>query len=90
MTELFDRYVAGAGGCMIARELNEMGKRTIKGNRWSVSSVMGIVKNEKYKGDLLMGKTYTVDAISKRRFQNMGQEDVNAIIIVDHFSPFRY
>jgi len=28
---------------------------------------MGIVKNEKYKGDLLMGKTYTVDAISKRR-----------------------
>ena len=75
MTEIFDRYVAGAGGCMIARELNEMGKRTIKGNRWSVSSVMGIVKNEKYKGDLLMGKTYMVDAISKRRFQNMGQED---------------
>ena len=75
MTEIFDRYVAGAGGCMIERELNEMGKRTIKGNRWSVSSVMGIVKNEKYKGDLLMGKTYTVDAISKRRLQNMGQED---------------
>ena len=72
---IFDRYIAGAGGCMIARELNEMGKRTIKGNKWTVSSVMGIVKNEKYKGDLLMGKTYTVDAISKRRLQNMGQED---------------
>ena len=75
MKYIFDRYIAGAGGCMIARELNEMGKRTIKGNKWTVSSVMGIVKNEKYKGDLLMGKTYTVDAISKRRLQNMGQED---------------
>lgn len=72
---IFNRYISGAGGCMIARELNEMGKKTIKGNNWSVSSVMGVIKNEKYKGDLMMGKTYTVDAISKRRLKNFGQED---------------
>ena len=34
-----------------------------------------MIIDEKYKGDLLMGKTYTGDAISNRRFQNMGQED---------------
>jgi len=32
-------------------------------------------KNEKYAGDLLMGKSYTVDPISKRRLANNGEED---------------
>ena len=46
---IFDRYVAGAGSTMIARELNEQGIPTIKGNPWTSTSVMGIIKNEKYK-----------------------------------------
>ena len=37
---IFDRYVAGAGSTMIARELNEQGITTIKGNDWTSSSVM--------------------------------------------------
>lgn len=37
------------------------------------SGVLGIIKNKKYKGDLLMGKTYTVDPISKRRLDNRGE-----------------
>ena len=45
---IFDRYVAGAGSTMIARELNEQGIPTIKGNPWTSSSVMGIINNEKY------------------------------------------
>ena len=44
---IFDRYVAGAGSTMIARELNEQGIPTIKGNPWTSSSVMGIINNEK-------------------------------------------
>ncbi len=39
------------------------------------STVIGIIKNEKYKGDLLLGKTFTVDPISKRRLENFGEED---------------
>ena len=31
--------------------------------------------NEKYKGDLLLGKSFTVDPISKRRLENMGEEE---------------
>lgn len=72
---IFERYVAGAGGGIIARELNEQGITTLKGNKWTPSGVIGVIKNEKYKGDLLMGKTFTVDPISKRRLNNFGEED---------------
>ena len=72
---IFKRYVAGAGSTMIARELNEQEIPTVHGNRWSPSSVMGIINNEKYMGDLLLGKSFTVDPISKRRLTNMGEED---------------
>lgn len=82
---IFDRYVAGAGSSMIARELNEQGITTIRGNQWTSSSVMGIINNEKYKGDILLGKTFTVDPISKRRLENLGEED--RFYIKDHHEP---
>ena len=82
---IFERYVAGAGSTMIARELNEQGIMTIRGNPWTSSSVMGIVNNEKYKGDILLGKTFTVDPISKRRLENLGEED--RFYIRDHHEP---
>lgn len=82
---IFDRYVAGAGTTMIARELNEQGIMTIKGNPWVSSSVMGIINNEKYKGDILLGKTFTVDPISKRRLENLGEED--RFYIHNHHEP---
>ena len=82
---IFDRYVAGAGSTMIARELNEQEIPTIRGNPWTSSSVMGIINNEKYKGDILLGKTFTVDPISKRRLDNLGEED--RFYIKDHHEP---
>lgn len=39
------------------------------------STVRGIITNEKYKGDVLMQKTFTVDPISKRRLDNFGEEE---------------
>ena len=47
----------------------------IRGNKWTASSIMGVINNEKYKGDLLLGKTFTVDPLSKRRLENFGEED---------------
>ena len=49
---------------------------------WRDHGVMGMIKNEKYKGDVLLGKTFTVDPISKRRLANMGEE--NQYYIRDH------
>ncbi|MGE5496138.1 MAG: recombinase family protein [Burkholderiales bacterium] len=53
-----------------------IGYKTKKGSsKWAPSTVLGIIKNEKYKGDVIMGKTFTVDPISKRRLENFGEED---------------
>ena len=73
---IFKRYIEGAGATIIARELKELGYKTKRGNlKWGISGIVGIIKNEKYKGDLVMGKTFTVDPISKRRLSNIGESD---------------
>ncbi len=73
---IFERYVQGAGGKIIARELKNLGYKTKRGDsNFSEHGVIGIIKNEKYKGDLLMGKTFTTDPITKRRLDNMGEAD---------------
>lgn len=82
---IFSRYVEGAGSSMIAKELNGQGILTLRGNKWTSSSIMGIINNEKYKGDILLGKTFTVDPISKRRLDNFGEED--RFYIRNHHEP---
>ncbi|SNT11462.1 Site-specific DNA recombinase [Anaerovirgula multivorans] len=73
---IFNRYVEGAGCFVIAKELSKLGYKTRKGStRWHESTVRGIIKNEKYKGALLQGKTFTVDPITHRRLDNMGERE---------------
>lgn len=73
---IFRRYTEGAGGFVIAQELQNLGYKTKRGStKWAESTIIGIIKNEKYKGDILMGKTFTLDPISKRRLDNFGEED---------------
>ena len=42
-------------------------------DEWTVNSVSGILKNEKYKGDALLQKTYTVDYLTKTVAKNRGE-----------------
>ena len=74
-------------GCgVIARELEQMGCKTKRNNStWADTTVMGILKNEKYIGDIGQGKTFKVDPISKRRFDNFGEED--QFYIHEHHEP---
>lgn len=72
----------GAGELMltilsaIAKELTAKGIKTPKGgNKWCESTIRGILKNEKYIGDVLMGKTFTIDPISHKRLSNLGEVD---------------
>lgn len=53
--------------------------------KWTDSGVRGIIKNEKYKGDLLLQKTITTDPISKRRIENFGEEE--QYYVRDHHEP---
>ena len=83
---IFKRYLEGAGGSVICRELENLGYKSPRGSiKWSATTVLGIIKNEKYKGDLLMGKTFTLDPITKRRLENFGEED--KFYIKDHHEP---
>lgn len=51
---VFKRYIESMGAHIIARELEQMGAITAKGNKsWYDTTMIGIIKNEKYKGDLL-------------------------------------
>lgn len=83
---IFRRYTEGAGGSVIARELQNLGYKTKRGGTvWPETTVLGIIKNEKYKGDVLLGKTITLDPISKRRLDNFGEED--QFYIHEHHEP---
>ena len=51
-----------------------MGVRTIRGNtKWSESSIRVILTNEKYIGDAVAQKTFTVDYLLKDRRKNKGE-----------------
>ncbi len=83
---IFQRYIEGNGCYVIAKELTGLKYKTKRGSTsWCESTVRNIIKNEKYKGDLLLGKTFTVDPITHRRLDNFGEED--KYYIKDHHEP---
>lgn len=73
---IFQRYVEGAGSRVISHELADKGVKAPYGStRWSESTILRMIRNEKYTGDLLQGKTFTFDPITKRRLLNQGEAD---------------
>lgn len=74
---IFERYAAGYGSQSISRELRAMGVMSPRNNEiWTNTTIAGIIRNEKYYGDAIFGKTYTIDPISKKRVDNDGNVDV--------------
>lgn len=41
--------------------------------KWQVTTLQSILENEKYKGDTILQKSYTVDFLTKKRVQNQGE-----------------
>ena len=51
-----------------------VGKITVSTKRsWQSTTLMSMLENEKYKGDALLQKSYTVDFLTKKRTQNKGE-----------------
>lgn len=73
---IFDRYKSGVGSTAIAKELNNMGIPSPTGKRWSGTVVFRMIRNEKYVGDLLTGKTYTDNPINSKKKRNKGEFDM--------------
>lgn len=63
---IYREYLEGKSILAICRGLERDKIRTARGNpRWHDSSVRKILENEKYMGDALLQKTYTVDFLQK-------------------------
>lgn len=70
---IFREYLEGYSLRDIANGLQRDGIKTGAGNdRWLLSTVQGMLKNEKYMGDALLQKTITTDFIEKTRIKNDG------------------
>lgn len=71
---IYNSFINGQTTREIADSLTQGHIPSVKGNeKWSVGTVRNILKNEKYCGDVLMQKTYTVDCFSHRSVKNRGQ-----------------
>lgn len=72
--KIYSMFLDGKTIRTIADQLTSEGIPTPAGKQqWSVSTIMSILQNEKYKGDALLQKTYTVDFLSKTIKKNNGE-----------------
>lgn len=72
---IYSEYLAGDGSFKIAKRLKAEGIPTVTGSRWNEASVLDILKNEKYKGDAILQKTYRDNHINKLKKRNKGERD---------------
>lgn len=71
---IFDRYLAGVSMENIAKEITVLGIPTKQNTPfWQVRSIQYILRNEKYVGDSLLGKTYTTLTLPHRKIENKGE-----------------
>ena len=95
---IYGEFLAGKSACQIAKELTEDGIPTPAGKeKWSPATVQNILSNEKYRGDALLQKTFSIDFLSKDRIKNEGQvpqyyveDDHEAIIPATTFERVQY
>ncbi len=67
------KYLLGDSLRMIRDWLNREGIPYLGGREWTIDHVRTILTSEKYRGDVLMQKTFVQDCISKRVIKNTGQ-----------------
>ena len=71
---IYRSFMEGMSYAAICRMLEERGIPTPGGKkRWNESTVLSILTNEKYKGDALLQKTFTVDYLTKKHKVNEGE-----------------
>ena len=70
---IYREYLQGASLKQIGEGLEADGILTAAGKtKWRPETIKKILKNEKYIGDALLQKTYTVDVLTKKRVPNNG------------------
>lgn len=83
---IFNEYLGGKNTSQIARGLTEDGIKTVTGrDKWNTSTVLSMLKNEKYKGDCLMQKFYIDNFLTKKLVKNKGE--LQQYYVKDHHEP---
>lgn len=71
---IYSMYLQGMTLHGIAARLTEDGVKSPGGkDKWNQGAVKSILTNEKYKGDALLQKSYTVDFLTKKKKVNEGE-----------------
>lgn len=71
---IYGMFLQGRSPFAIAKVLTQEGIPTPGGKEtWAAGTVKSILTNEKYKGDALLQKVYTVDFLSKKKKVNKGE-----------------
>lgn len=71
---IFELNQQGKGSTRIAHILEQEAIPAPKGRaKWHPATIVGILNNEKYHGDVVIGKSYTKDYINKKVVKNRGE-----------------
>ena len=71
---IYKLFLMGLSFYAITKELERRGRKAPSGsNSWHISTVRSILTNEKYRGDALLQKEFTVDFLQKKRKKNEGE-----------------
>lgn len=71
---IYRMFLEGKTTSFIANHLTTQGVPTpAKKSIWRPSTILSILKNEKYKGDAVLQKTFTVDFLTKKKKINEGE-----------------
>ena len=74
VTRIFYSYLGGKALEQIAAELEQDHILTPRGKEtWSRSTILNMLRNEKYAGDVLLQKPYTSDFLQKKVKKNRGE-----------------
>ncbi len=71
--KIFKMYSSGIGSIKIATHLNSLGIPSPNSNEWIPRTIVDMLKNEKYIGDMLLQKFYTKDHLTKKDVFNKGE-----------------
>lgn len=72
--QIYTDYLSGMGFLAIAKKLEKNHVPTRSGGKWCSSTIRNILKNETYRGTLLLQKTYRTDFLCKTIHINHGEK----------------
>ena len=83
---IFELFLDGFSMADIAKRLTILERKTAHGKiEWHREIISSILRNEKYVGDALLQKSFTVDCISKKVKKNNGERPM--YLVTDHHDP---